>query len=76
MYTGFLLFSACCCLQAFSSCSEWGYSLAAMHALLIAVASLVVENSTGSVVVGHWLNCPEACEISPDQALNSCPLHW
>ena len=27
----------------------------------------------GSVVVAHWLNCPEACEISPDQRLNSSP---
>ena len=33
-----------CCVQAFSGCSEWGYSLAAVHGLLIAVASPVVEH--------------------------------
>ena len=30
--------------QAFSSCGELGYSLVAMHQLLIAVASLVAEH--------------------------------
>ena len=32
----------CCCTQAFSSCGEQGYFVAA-HGLLIAVASLVAE---------------------------------
>ena len=33
----------CCCAQAFSSCSKWGLLFVAVHRLLIAVASLVVE---------------------------------
>ena len=33
-----------CCAWAFSSCSEPGLLLVAVHRLLIAVASLVVEN--------------------------------
>ena len=33
-----------CCAQAFSSCGEWGLLLIAVHGLLIAVASLVVEH--------------------------------
>ena len=35
-----------CCSQAFSSCSEWGLLLVAVHELLLVVASLFV--STGS----------------------------
>ena len=35
---------ACCCAQAFSSCGEWGLLFVAVHGLLIAVASLVVEH--------------------------------
>ena len=33
-----------CCSQAFSSCSEQGLLFAAVHRLLIAVASLVAEH--------------------------------
>ena len=33
-----------CCVQAFSSCSEWGLFFVAVRGLLIAVASLVVEH--------------------------------
>ena len=34
----------CCCAQAFSSCGERGLLFVAVHGLLIAVASLVVEH--------------------------------
>ena len=34
----------CCCTRAFSSCSEQGLLFLAVHGLLIAVASLVVEH--------------------------------
>ena len=34
----------CCCVRAFSSCSEWGLLFIVVHRLLIAVASLVVEH--------------------------------
>ena len=33
-----------CCVQAFSSCSEWGLLFVAVRSLLIAVASLVAEH--------------------------------
>ena len=33
-----------CCMQAFSSCSEWGLLFIAVHGLLTAVASLVAEH--------------------------------
>ena len=33
-----------CCVWAFSSCSEWGLLLVALHRLLIEVASLVAEH--------------------------------
>ena len=33
-----------CCARAFSSCSEWGLLFVAVHGLLIAVPSLVVEH--------------------------------
>ena len=64
----------------------------AVHGLLIAVASFVVEHglwgsgasvaaarglqSAGSVVVAHGLSGSTACRIFPDQGLNPCPLHW
>ena len=34
----------CCCVRTFSSCSEWGLLLVAVHGHLIAVASLVAEH--------------------------------
>ena len=33
-----------CCVQAFSSCGEWGLHFVVVRGLLIAVASLVVEH--------------------------------
>ena len=33
-----------CCAWAFSSCGEWGLLFVAVHGLLVAVASLVVEH--------------------------------
>ena len=33
-----------CCVQAFSSCGEWGLLFIAVRRLLIAVASLVAEH--------------------------------
>ena len=33
-----------CCVRAFSSCGELGLLFVAVHGLLIAVASLVVEH--------------------------------
>ena len=69
-----------------------GYSVAALHRLLIAVAALVMEHkleglqapvvaalrlsSTISVVVTHGLSCPVACGIFLNQGSNPCPLHW
>ena len=34
----------CCCARAFSSCGKWELLFVAVHRLLIAVASLVVEH--------------------------------
>ena len=47
-----------------------GSSLAAVHGLLIAVASRCrarALGSAGSVAVVHRLTCPAACGIFPDQ---------
>ena len=69
-----------------------GYSLVAVHELLIAVAFLIAEPqaldkrtsepvaprlwSIGSVVVTHRLGCHAACGIFPDQGSNPCLLRW
>ena len=53
-----------------------GYSLVAMHGLLIMAASLVAEPSKSSVVLVLGFSCPLACRIFPNQGLNPCPLHW
>ena len=70
----------CCCVWAFSSCGVRGYSLVALHRLLIVVPSLVAEHrlctQSSSVVVAHELSCSAPCGIFPDQGLNPCPLHW
>ena len=75
-----------------SVCSKWGYSVAAVRRLLIAVASLVVEpglrgwrdsiavsldlQSTGSIAVAHGFSCSAPCGIFLDQGSNPCLLHW
>ena len=51
-----------CCVWAFSSCSERGLLFVAVHRLLIAVASLVVE---------HGLQVPQASVVVA-QGLSSC----
>ena len=91
----FLIFGcpgSSCCEDVSLISKNGGYSLVAMHWLLIAVASLVAEHrlystqasivmalrlqSTGSIVVVHELSCSEACGIVLDQGLNPCLLHW
>ena len=54
-----------------------GYSLAAVHRLLMVLVSLnaqAPEHRLSSVVLR--LRCPEERRIFPDQGLNPCPLHW
>ena len=82
----YLLFLAvlglCCCVWAFSSCgkgeplSSCGTraSLVAEHRLM--ASRLQQLQQRGSAVAVHWLSCPRACEIFPDQGLNPCPLYW
>ena len=65
---------------AFSSCGEQGLLFAAVHELLAAVESLVMERELqgawASVVTALRLSCSVARGILPDQGLNLCPLHW
>ena len=66
-------------LQTFCGCSQWGFSLVAVHRLLIAVVSHCGAQAlrcVGSVVVVHRLSCPGVCGIFPDQGSNLCLLHW
>ena len=79
-------------MQAFSGCSEGGYSLVAVHGLLV-VAFPVGEHrlqgmqasvlwflgsreTTGSVVTAYGLSFPKAYGIFSDQGSNMFPLHW
>ena len=57
----------CCCLQTFSSCGKWGYSLVEVCRPLIVVASLIAEYRlwrAGSLVVEQGLTCPRHLESS------------
>ena len=66
-------------LGLFSTCSEWGYSLVAVHGLLIALTSFFEEHrlqSTGSIDVVERLSCSKACGIFLDEGWNPCLLHW
>ena len=65
-------------LQTFCGCSQWGFSLVAVHRLLIAVVSHCGAQAircVGSVVVVHRLSCPRTGGIFPGQGLKLCPLH-
>ena len=69
-----------CCMWAFSSCGEQGYSLGVVRGLLIAVASLVTEHrlrGSGFSSCGtqdqEWL---EGSGAQAQQGSNPCPLHW
>ena len=44
MYVCMSELGLCCCMQAFSSCSEWGLLFVAVHGLLTAMTSLVAEH--------------------------------
>ena len=44
IYLFMAVLGLCCCVQAFSGCGERGLLFIAVHGLLIAVASLVVEH--------------------------------
>ena len=80
-----------CCTGFSLVVARGGYSLMAMHGLLISVASLVAGHgiysmqasavvapgllSTGSAVAVQGLSCSPACGILPDQGLYPCILH-
>ena len=74
-YLFFILLSAAlglpCSVQAFSSCGRQGLLSSCDARLLIAVASLVVEQTGSrhgaSEVAAHGLSCPAACGIFLDQ---------
>ena len=80
------VFTVACGL--FSSCGEQGSSLAAVHQLLTAVASLLGKhmgfrkcNFLAAACMGfssgvQGLSCSIACGIFPDQGSNPCHLHW
>ena len=55
------------CTRAFSSCSERG---------LLSSCGTWTLGHAGSIVVEHWLSCPEACGVFPDQEWNPYVLNW
>ena len=77
MYLLLAVLGPCCCTWAFSSCIEQGCCfLWCMGSLLWPLVAEHRLSSTGSVMAAHWLSCPMACGIFPDQGSNPCPLHW
>ena len=66
-------------MSAFSGCGKRGLLCIAVLGLPAAEASFVAERGlegTGLIVVAPRLSCSMACEIFPDQGLNSHLLHW
>ena len=53
MYLFFAALGLCCCVWAFSSCSEWGLLFVAVCGLLIAVRGLLIV--VASLVAEHGL---------------------
>ena len=76
----------CCCMRAFSSCGERGYSsrwCLASHCRGFSLQSTGLRCTGFSscspralVVVMHRLSCSAAWGIFWDQGSNLCPLHW
>ena len=79
MHTFFSFGCAGSSAQAFSSCRDWGYSLVAVHGLLIAVVSLCRAQAlghSGSAVVVHRFSCSEASSQIRDRTCVSCIDRW
>ena len=57
IYLFLAVLGLCCCVRAFSSCSEWGLLFVAVRGLLIAVACCGAQDLgvRASVVVAHGL---------------------
>ena len=76
------------CCESFSLVAVRGLLSMAGRRLVTAAASLVAQHgrtsvvlapglkSTGSRVVTRGLSCSAACEVLPDQGLDSCPPYW
>ena len=68
----------CCWEQAFPNCGKWGLlsscDTRASHFSGFSLGSM--SSSVSPVLVAHWLRCPAACSILPDQESNLWPLHW
>ena len=68
-----------CCLGFSLFAVSRGYSPVTVWGFLVAVTSLVAEQSLGckdSVVVAHGHSCSMARELFPDQGSKLCLLHW
>ena len=70
--------SLCCCMEAFSSCGEWGllssWGAHGSHCGHFSCGSQALWRP-GSAVAAHGLSCPAACGIFLGQGLNRHPLH-
>ena len=65
----------------FSGCSKWGYSLVAVHRLLVAVASLVAKCSRTLSSYGRWasvVTAPRLWSTGSTAVAHglSCPTAW
>ena len=68
-----------CCMRAFSSCDEWGYS--SLQCTGLSLRWPLSLWSTGCRHEGfsscaRGLSCCPACGMFPDQGSNLSPLHW
>ena len=79
IYLFLALLSLHWCVQAFSSCDEWGllsnWGEQASHFGHFCCEAWALGRA-GSVTVAHGLSCPLTCGIFLDEGLNLCLLHW
>ena len=70
----------CCCVQAFSSCSEQGLlsrcDVRASRCGGFSCCRAEALGRTGSVAAALEVSCLAARGILPDQGSNLCLLHW
>ena len=64
-----------CFTRAFSSHSEWGLRLVAVHGFLVAVASLVAESGSGVVLGFSRCSMQALLWLSLERRLSSCGAH-
>ena len=80
VYLFLVVLGLCCCIQAFSSCSEQGLLFSRVawtsHCDGFSCYGAQTPGCLGSAAAACGISCSTAYGIFPQQGSNPCPLHW